>query len=127
MDERSSTSSSEAQLPAPEAGNTAPVVPAGRASPHPPPQPPRGSVEHQKGFPWALLIALLIVAGVEVFLHVGVPWTKAVMYDVGLDEYQAVKQRLTVSPPSQVIFVGSSRTRESVVIPEIRKQLERAM
>jgi hypothetical protein len=88
--------------------------------------PETAAKERAFGFPWALVLALLIVAGVEVALHT-VHWQKHIPYDIGPDEYHAAALRLDLQPPAQVAVIGSSRSREAVVVPELRERIETAL
>jgi hypothetical protein len=84
---------------------------------------PRHVERHE--FPRAFVLAMLIVAGVEVWLHVS-HWPKKMPYDLGLDEYHAALANLDKYGPADVSILGSSRARESIDLPQLRGIVRRA-
>jgi len=75
-------------------------------------------------FPWALAIALLLVASVEVWLHLS-GWPKRVPWSSGQDEYYVVAAELDRHGAAEVAIIGSSRTRESIHMPALRKEVRK--
>jgi len=82
----------------------------------------------KKGFPAALLIALVIVLLVEVGLH-AIPRIRLFGYDPGLPFYYEVRHHLDAFGAADISILGSSRGREAIVAPELKalceKQLKR--
>ena len=77
------------------------------------------------GLPWALLLALVLVGGVElVFRSVEHRTMISNMY--GVAEYHAVRNYAEFEGPADVAFVGSSRTKEGIVVPAVREALAEA-
>ncbi len=74
------------------------------------------------GFPWAVVIAGLLVVGVEVALHVA-PAQSLLGYGEGLGTYYEVRHTIEDSGPAEVAILGSSRGRESIAMPNLREAL----
>lgn len=75
------------------------------------------------GKPWALLIALAIVAVVEIVLHTFDPM-KLIAYASDEGQYHAVRDIVEAKGPAEVALVGSSQMREGVVMPMLKAELE---
>lgn len=120
---RSSTSSSEGGSALLEPTTTTQVrsAPAVDAAAHVTPdgELPRG------GFPWAFAGALLILLIVEGAVQTADPAT-VIPYRLGEQEHHAVAAYLDALGPADVCFVGSSHTREGVIVGEAQKRLKRA-
>ena len=86
------------------------------ASPPPDELPP-------KGFPWAFVLALLILLGVDVGLRFINP-KRVIAYEPGVQEYHAVRTYIDTLGPAEVAFVGSSQTREGILAGEVRRIIE---
>jgi hypothetical protein len=71
------------------------------------------------GFPWALLLSLLLVAGVEVLFRVSDPLLRVPIERVS-GRQRTVIQIIEAGGATDVCFVGSSRTRHGIMIPEVR-------
>jgi hypothetical protein len=67
------------------------------------------------GIPWALAIAMVIVAAVELFVRSAEP-KHVISYAYGKDEYFAAANHLDAYGPADVCFVGSSRAKEAIVV-----------
>src|SRR5262245_18256987 len=67
-------------------------------------------------FPWAFAIALLIIAGVEAWLHIS-GWPQQAPWESGENEYYALVTELNQQGSAEVAIVGSSRARESIYVP----------
>ena len=74
-------------------------------------------------FPWALLMALGILVVVEVLFR-RVLFHGRVIYHAGAREYLLAAEQLKSPGPANVCFVGSSRARESIAAPEVKRLLE---
>jgi hypothetical protein len=74
-------------------------------------------------FPWALLMAVGILVVVEVLFR-RVLFRNRVIYHAGAREYLLAAEQLKSPGPANVCFVGSSRARESIVVPEVKRLLE---
>lgn len=72
--------------------------------------------------PWALLLAVFILIGVEIALRAS-GWPKKIPYALELDEYFAVAAAIEKYPMPDIVVVGSSRAREGLDIPVLRDQL----
>lgn len=70
------------------------------------------------GFPWSLLIALVVLAMVELGVR-QLPEAALIPYRNDETQYEAVADYLAVSGPADVCIVGSSRAREAVVADEL--------
>lgn len=78
------------------------------------------------GFPWAFAIAVMILLGIEAAWRV-VPTPKNVGYTPGENEYPALAAHLDANDVADVVIVGSSRGRESILAPEMARNLEKAL
>ena len=70
-------------------------------------------------FPWALLMAVGILVVVEVLFR-RVLFHNRVIYHAGAREYLLAAEQLKSPGPANVCFVGSSRARESIAVPEVK-------
>ena len=88
---------------------------------------PHGPLPHARlGFPWALVLAVAMVAALEVFLHTRNPMSLiAYASDEGM--YHAVKDTVAAQGAAEVALVGSSQMREGVVMPTLIVQLEKKL
>jgi hypothetical protein len=111
----SSTSSSKPAEKFP-AGDPAHLPPAPGPAPHTP-------LQDRGGFPWAFALAILIIIGVEIGLR-ATGWPKKIPYDLGLDEYFTAAAHIDRHGPADVAILGSSRARESIDVPQLRRMLE---
>lgn len=73
-----------------------------------------------RGFPWALLAAIVLVVLVEGILHV-VPKRQLLGYGKGLAAYSEVRHQIEDFGASDIAVVGSSRGRESLLMPELSR------
>ena len=76
--------------------------------------------------PWAFLMALAILACVEIATRLAPP-TKVIPYRFLLEEYRAVSSYLDVVGPAEISFVGSSRTRDGINLPVLRQIMQQRM
>ena len=76
--------------------------------------------------PWAFILALLLIVGVEVVWRITGP-PGPIPYDLGEREYHSLAAHLAAHEPAEVVIIGSSRGRESVVVPELRQAAEQAL
>ena len=76
------------------------------------------------GKPWALLLALLIIAGVEVGLH-RIPRMHLIAYSSLEGQYHAVRDIIDANGPAEVALVGSSQMREGVSMPVLIDKVRR--
>ena len=76
------------------------------------------------GRPWALVIALGIVAVFEIYLHTRDPM-KLIAYASDEGQYHAVRDTVAAQGPAEVALVGSSQMREGVVMPVLLAELEK--
>lgn len=72
--------------------------------------------------PWALIGAIVIVLLAELALRQS-HWPKILPYDKERMEYYVAAEQIDRAGPAEVSIVGSSRTRESLVVPEMAKRL----
>ena len=76
--------------------------------------------------PWALFGAIALMLAFEVALRAtGFP--RKLPYDLGLAEYNSLAAELNRRDPAEVVFVGSSRTRESIHLPTLEPILSKAV
>jgi hypothetical protein len=75
--------------------------------------------------PWALIGAILIVLLAEGVLRYS-HWPKILPYEMGRMEYFVASEQIDRAGAAEVSIVGSSRTRESLVVPELAKRLSDA-
>ncbi len=78
------------------------------------------------GFPWAFILALIIVACVESAFRFAEP-RALIPYNIGEVEYEATAQLLEAYGPAEISFIGSSRTRECIDAPIVSERLESAL
>ena len=119
---RSSTSNSEhasalLEPPPSEAAPAAGVEVAAQVAPEG--ELPRG------GFPWAFAGAILILLLVEYSIRAADP-KSVIPYQLGEQEHHAVAAYLDAVGPADVCFIGSSHTREGVIVGELQKRCRRA-
>jgi len=72
------------------------------------------------GFPRALLVAIVLVVLAEGILHV-VPKRQLLGYGKGLAAYSEVRHQIEDFGASDIAVLGSSRGRESLLMPELRR------
>jgi hypothetical protein len=77
------------------------------------------------GFPWALIFALGIVLVVELLIRGAEP-RHLISYQYGEDAYYAAANHLDAYGPADIAFLGSSRTKEGIAVPEVTAALEAA-
>lgn len=80
---------------------------------HEPPFPPL-----PRGVPWAFLLALVILAGVEAAVRV-VESRGYIPYAPFTAEYHAIRNTLLRKGPADVCILGSSRGKEGLVMPDL--------
>lgn len=73
--------------------------------------------------PWALLIAVALLVLVEVAVRVQEPSELIPYENTGRNSYGAIRHHLESYGAADVAFLGSSRGREAVVIPDIAERL----
>ncbi|MGC4030881.1 MAG: hypothetical protein QM754_03915 [Tepidisphaeraceae bacterium] len=78
------------------------------------------------GFPWAVVLALLVVAGVEVYLHT-FPKMKLIAYASDEGQYHAVRDTVDAIGPAEVALIGSSQMREGVTMPLLIAETEKRL
>ena len=86
----------------------------------------RASARGSARIPWALIGAILMVIGADGFLRWS-NWPTVLPYEMGRMEYYVAAEQIDRSGPAEVSVVGSSRTRESLVIPEMSRRLSAAV
>lgn len=74
------------------------------------------------GFPWALAAALGLVGLVELGVRAAEP-RDLIAYHYGVHEYGAAANHLRVYGPADVSFVGDSRGKEAIAVPEVTQAL----
>jgi hypothetical protein len=74
------------------------------------------------GFPWALLLSLLLVAGVEVLFRVSDPIAR-IPIQHGFDQHRTVMHMIEAGKVADISFVGSSRTQQGIMVPAVRARL----
>lgn len=72
------------------------------------------------GPPWALGLALVLLAIVELALR-QIPVSDLIPYDNGATEYHAVARFLETVGPAEISVIGSSRAREAIVASEVSR------
>lgn len=72
--------------------------------------------------PWALLFGIFLLGIVEVVIRLFVP-ANAFPYDFLAQEYRSFLHQMDSLGPADVCFLGSSRTREDIVVPEFSRLL----
>src|SRR5262245_43663548 len=75
------------------------------------------------GFPWAFVMALGILAVIEVGLRFVDP-VKLLPRQGGLSEYQAALLHMEMFGPGDVAFLGSSRTREGIHAAQLQRMVQ---
>jgi predicted nucleic acid-binding protein len=75
--------------------------------------------------PWALVIAVGVVLLVELLIRGAEP-RHLISYQYGEDEYYAAANHLDAYGPADIVFLGSSRTKEGIAVPEVTAALEAA-
>ncbi|MEE9294068.1 MAG: hypothetical protein V3W34_03765 [Phycisphaerae bacterium] len=78
------------------------------------------------GFPWAFALAVLLVGSVEMVFRHAAP-TSVIPYALGEAEYHAIAGYIDALGPADVAFIGSSRTREAIVAPQVRSRCEQEL
>ena len=73
--------------------------------------------------PWAFAIACFLLVGVESGLRMCDP-KLLIPYNLGLQEYIAIAQHLNTAGSGDLCFVGSSRTREGILMPDVVQMLK---
>lgn len=76
-------------------------------------------------FPWALAGAALILLAVEIALRFVSP-QRIIPYASGLAEHLAIANCIADVGPADVAFIGSSLTRDGIIAPLVRAELETA-
>jgi hypothetical protein len=76
--------------------------------------------------PWALLLALMILGGFELWMRLH-HWPRKMPYELDLDEYYAVAATIDHHELPDVAIIGSSRAREGIDVPKFRSELSRAV
>ena len=71
--------------------------------------------------PLAFLLALVALVGVEVYMHRLPPRDVIPYQNTGRESYAAVRNYLHIDGPARVAFVGSSRGREAIMVPDLRR------
>ncbi len=69
------------------------------------------------------MLALVGLAAVEVTWRVG-DFNAPMPYRLGMQEYRAVAHHVSAFGPADVAFIGSSRTREAIYVPEVKAFLQ---
>jgi len=77
--------------------------------------------------PWALLTAVAILVAAEAAVRAQEPSTLIPYENTGRNAYSALRDYLDAYGPAEVSFVGSSRGREAIVVPEVRRLLEESL
>jgi hypothetical protein len=77
------------------------------------------------GFPWALAMAVVLVLVVELLFRSAEP-KNVISHRYGEDEYYAAANHLDAYGPADVCFVGSSRAKEGITVPEARARIAEA-
>lgn len=72
----------------------------------------------KRGFPKALVAAMVIIVVLEIILHL-LPKDMLLGYGQGLSSYYEVKHTIQTRGPAEVAVLGTSRGRESIVVPEL--------
>ena len=72
------------------------------------PHPDRHEYETRRAFPWAFLLSILIIIGVEVALRLS-GWPKQVPYEIGFEEYPAVAAQIGLKPNGTKTLVQRAR------------------
>jgi hypothetical protein len=75
--------------------------------------------------PWALIGAVLIVLLVEGVVRY-TRWPKVLPYEMGRMEYVVAAEQIARAGAAEVSIVGSSRTRESLIVPLMARRLSDA-
>lgn len=78
------------------------------------------------GFPWALTATIGVLAAVELGIRSADP-EDVIPYDLGATQYESVVCHVDAFAPADVCFVGASRTREGIVIPEVQRACDKAL
>lgn len=81
------------------------------------------SQQIRKRIPWAFFLSLLLLLVLEVVIRLTVP-INAYPYDDDDQEYRAFQYYLDHLGPADVCFLGSSRGREAIVVPEVSRLLD---
>lgn len=76
-----------------------------------------------RGFPWALVVAVVILLVVELIVRM-IPAQRLIAYERGVPERFAARQHIQAFGAPEVMFVGSSRVHLGIVMPEVLRVLE---
>ncbi len=79
-----------------------------------------------KGFPFALVIAILLILGLEGFLNFQNSET-LLQYGTGLGAYYEIRHTIEDKGNSDICVLGSSRGRESLVMPLLRSMVSKKL
>ncbi len=74
------------------------------------------------GFPWALALAVALVAGVELFVRRFEP-RDLIAYETGVPERYAARYHIQSYGAPEVSFVGSSRVHMGILCPVVSEEL----
>jgi hypothetical protein len=78
------------------------------------------------GIPWAFFLSLLLLAMVEIGFRVSDPVSR-IPIQSGLDRGRAVIQTIESGGATDICFVGSSRTLEGIMVPEVQARLRSSL
>lgn len=74
------------------------------------------------GFPWAFAVTVAVIIAVEVFFRLADPSLTIAYGTRGRMDYYSTRNHLDVYGPAEISVVGSSRARESLLMPLIARE-----